>query len=281
MVGAFQGFEGKDPNELYSLDLDDSKGYGVKKEINFPLFHKGSDNGVLLIHGLAGSPGEVEPLFSLLKERGLTVYAPRVAGHGSKDSDMNKTDYECWYDSLKYGYFAVKNSCGRVNVIGQSNGGLLACMVALFNSVDSLCLLAPAFKVNAFIFPLVNILHKISKGGVPRFLTPEQREFNYATFPFEALYQMGRMQKFIKPRLAEIKVPVFLSITKNDKVISTEAAVNAVRAMGSENKAESFYNNKKYNLRHIMTEKHVEDSVLTEVADWVENPGSFFAGKIK
>lgn len=281
MVGAFHGLEGKEPGELYDLDRTEAKRVGVVKEINFPYFHKGSDNGVLLIHGLAASPKEMEPLFSILKDRGMTVYTPRVAGHGTKNADMNNVTYEQWYNSLKYGYFAIKNSCRKVNIIGQSNGGLLASLVALFNQVDSLCLLAPAFKVNTFLFPAVKILHKISKGGSPRFLSPEQQEFNYSTFPFEALYQMGQMQKFINPKLPEIKVPVFLSVTKNDVVISTKAAVNAVEMMGSKNKAESFYGNQKYNLRHILTIEHVKDSILKEIADWAENPPSFFNGKIE
>ena len=61
-------------------------------EIGMPflLLSRESDTGVLLIHGLMAAPEEVREWAQFLHAKGLTVYTPRLAGHGtSKKRSLN------------------------------------------------------------------------------------------------------------------------------------------------------------------------------------------------
>jgi alpha-beta hydrolase superfamily lysophospholipase len=61
------------------------EGETKSRDIGMPFFlhSPGSDTGVLLIHGLMAAPEEVREWAQFLYEKGLTVYAPRLAGHGT------------------------------------------------------------------------------------------------------------------------------------------------------------------------------------------------------
>lgn len=270
MLEKFSGLEGKNGEELYNIDMDLALKEGVSKEAMYPYFHKGSDKGVLLIHGFAASPKEVEPFYSLLVERGYTVYAARVAGHGTTPEDMASKTWKDWYKSLIYGYFAIKNSCSDITIAGQSNGGLLATLTSLFNPSDRLLLFAPAFKARNPLIRLSKCLRKFPGGGVKRILIGEQREFNYDIFPYDCLYEMVLLQDYLKPRLGLIDIPVLLSISSSDLTVSTKAAVKSVRSMGTPDKEMLIYGNIKYKIAHIMTEDYLKGSVLKDAADWIE-----------
>lgn len=270
MIEAFKGFEDKSADELFAMDLEAARNEKVRKEILYPYFHKGSKHGIMVIHGLAGSPKEVEPLFKLLCDLGYTVYAPRVYGHGSSFENMASKTYKDWYNGLAYAYFALKNSCETLTVVGQSNGGALASLICLFNKVDNLCLLAPAFNVRFFAFPLVKYLRKFLK-GFRRALDERRLEFNHDIFPYESLYQLLLMEKFLKRSVCRINIPVFLGVSKSDMVISPKAAIKAVESMQSLDKTTRIYNNIKLQITHILTEEHLKDSVLKDVADWIED----------
>ena len=62
-----------------------SEGESKPPEIGMPFFlhSPGSDTGVLLIHGLMAAPEEVREWANFLHEKNLTVYAPRLSGHGT------------------------------------------------------------------------------------------------------------------------------------------------------------------------------------------------------
>jgi hypothetical protein len=51
-------------------------------------YFEGSDVGCLLIHGFTGTPQNIRPLGDFLPRRGLTVLAPRPAGHGTTVDDF-------------------------------------------------------------------------------------------------------------------------------------------------------------------------------------------------
>jgi len=50
-------------------------------------------------------------LGDFLSAKGFSVYVARVVGHGSKSEYLGKLSYKDWYDSLKYGYFTLMNTC--------------------------------------------------------------------------------------------------------------------------------------------------------------------------
>ena len=56
----------------------------------------GGPVGCLLIHGFASSPPEMRPLGDFLHQRGITVSAPLLPGHGTVPEDLNRTLWQDW-----------------------------------------------------------------------------------------------------------------------------------------------------------------------------------------
>ncbi len=88
------------------------------------------DVGVVLVHGFTGTPYEVGFLGQQLAHAGFTVRAPRLPGHGTSVEDLDRTRWEDWAEAVERAVDAMRIRCGRVAVVGQSLGGLLALHLA-------------------------------------------------------------------------------------------------------------------------------------------------------
>ena len=89
-------------------------------------FFEGSDVGCLLIHGFTGTPQNIRPLGDFLARRGLTVLAPRLAGHGTTVDEFEQSGPEDWIATINSGVDQLKRTCSSVFAIGISMGGTLA-----------------------------------------------------------------------------------------------------------------------------------------------------------
>lgn len=252
--------------DIYTLDLLNAEKDGVMFDGNKPYFSKHSNIGVLLIHGFAASPNEMLPLAYELEKYDLSVYAVRVAGHGCIIDKFYGTTYIDWYGSISSGYNALTSYCKKICIVGQSNGGLLATSVAKFNKCDSLVLLAPAFKVNVLGFSLIKWIRKVKK-NINRHL--KDIEYNYPVFPTEQLYQMKLLQNEVLKYAKDINIPVLLAISEKDVLISQVEAVKKVNEMVSTDKAIYKYDNKLYNIRHILTEEH-SVQIIGDITEWIK-----------
>ncbi len=88
---------------------------------------------MLLIHGLMAAPEEVREWADFLYSQGYTVYAPRLAGHGTSAVDLAHRSYDDWVESVNRGYAILKTCCDQVIVAGFSTGAGLALHQALTN----------------------------------------------------------------------------------------------------------------------------------------------------
>src|SRR5436190_11697172 len=80
-----------------------------------PFFLPGGPTGVLLTHGFTSSPAEVRPLGLFLAEQGYTVYAPRLAGHGTAPEDLQTTSWPEWVASARAGLAELRAAgCTRI-----------------------------------------------------------------------------------------------------------------------------------------------------------------------
>lgn len=86
--------------------------------------------GVLLIHGLCGSPNEIRFVANGLIRSGYTVLTPRLAGHGGTEADLMATTWQDWYASAEKGLEELSATCETVIVGGLSTGAVLSLMLA-------------------------------------------------------------------------------------------------------------------------------------------------------
>ena len=121
-------------------------------------------SGVLLVHGLAGSPVEMRYIANGLAREGYNVYCPQLAGHGSQAQDLRTSTWQDWYKSAEQALLEMSAQCDTVVVGGLSTGAVLALLLAANHpeKVAGLALYSPTLWLNgpnipwyARLFPIV------------------------------------------------------------------------------------------------------------------------------
>ncbi|MFW0757972.1 alpha/beta hydrolase [Pseudomonas sp. H11T01] len=87
--------------------------------------------GVLLIHGLTGTPTELRRVAQgLVKGGTCTVYVPTLAGHCGDNSDLQATGWQDWYEGVRKTFIGVRQRHEQVFVGGLSMGAVMSMYIA-------------------------------------------------------------------------------------------------------------------------------------------------------
>ena len=115
----------------------------------------GGRTGVLLIHGLGGTPIEHRYVATGLARRGYTVSCPQLAGHCGSYADLRATGWKDWYASVETAYRQLCKSCDVVIVGGLSMGAILALHLAAEygDEIAGTVLFALMLKLNGWGVP--------------------------------------------------------------------------------------------------------------------------------
>lgn len=108
--------------------------------------------GVLLVHGLTGTPTEMKQFGKVIARQGFTVACPEMAGHCSTIEALTKTKWLDWYQSIELAFDALKEECDHVFIAGLSMGALIALLVAANrkNQVAGVILLSTTFFIDGW-----------------------------------------------------------------------------------------------------------------------------------
>lgn len=93
-------------------------------------FFQGGRRGVLLIHGLTGTPMEMRLLGKGLNRAGFTVCGMQLAGHCGDVEDLLATGWRDWYASVEQAADDMLGKVDQLFVGGLSMGALLALKLA-------------------------------------------------------------------------------------------------------------------------------------------------------
>ncbi len=97
---------------------------------NAEFLFEGGRTGVLLVHGLTGTPAEMLLLGKGLNKAGFTVHGVQLAGHCGSEEDLLATGWQDWYASVESAAERMRERCDRLYVAGLSMGSLLALLLA-------------------------------------------------------------------------------------------------------------------------------------------------------
>jgi carboxylesterase len=86
--------------------------------------------GILLVHGLTGTPTEMKQFGKVIARQGFTVACPELAGHCATIEALTATQWYDWYLSIEKAFDALKEECEHVFVAGLSMGALIALLLA-------------------------------------------------------------------------------------------------------------------------------------------------------
>ena len=116
---------------------------------------RGGSVGVLLIHGLGGTPVEMRFVAIGLARAGYTVHCPQLAGHCGSFEDLRATGWRDWYATVVAEHARLRQTCKKVIVGGLSIGAVLALHLAAEqpNDVHGAALFAPTLKLDGWGVP--------------------------------------------------------------------------------------------------------------------------------
>ena len=97
------------------------------------IYYQGGRTGILLIHGLGGTPLQMRYVARGLARAGYTVSCPQLAGHCSSFDELRATSWGDWSASCHQAFTALQAKCDDVIVGGLSGGSLLALNLAADN----------------------------------------------------------------------------------------------------------------------------------------------------
>ena len=120
------------------------------------------DPAALLLHGFPGTPAEMRPLGTVLRDAGWTVHGLMLPGLGADIATLEQRSFHDWSAAANQAMEELKRQHEVVLLIGYSMGAALALHTALDQRPAGLVLLAPFWSFGEgwlrILWPLVNFL---------------------------------------------------------------------------------------------------------------------------
>ncbi|NLJ39703.1 MAG: alpha/beta fold hydrolase [Candidatus Atribacteria bacterium] len=196
---------------------------------------KDKDLGLLFIHGFTATTVEVRQIANYFYNNGYTVSAPLLPGHGETPRDLNRVRLSDWINKVEESYSLLRIMKGKVIVMGESMGALLALNLAFSHpEITKLFLFSPALEIkrlgfSRFLWPFVPYIYKKN--------TDESMAWQgYNVVPLHAANELLKLQKLIINLLPRIKVPATIFLGKKDQTISLPGGVKTYDLLGSSEK---------------------------------------------
>lgn len=203
-----------------------------------PYLSIGGAVGCLVLHGFTACPAEVRWLAEYLAEQGHTVYAPRLAGHGTTPEALARTRWMDWYASALDGYYLLRARCRQVFVVGHSMGGLLALLLASEQAVDGVAALAAPiqFRGSARWSRLLTLIARYTdqsdRTGFPDRLRQAQAargeptvgRIRYDRWPTRSVTELVTLSDTVRGRLPQVTAPLLIVNSRNDPTVTVDQA---------------------------------------------------------
>ena len=244
-----------------------------------PVSVDNGETGVLLCHGFTGSPASMTPWANFLVERGYSVRAPRLPGHGTTWQELNRTRWPDWYAEVERAYEELSQRCERVIVTGLSMGGCLALRLAEHHAdITGVVLVNPAVKLERKDMLLVPLVRHVvpSIGGIGSDIMREGvEESGYDRTPLHALYSQTKMWREVRDNLARVHQPLLLFRSVVDHVVDASSAPIILGSVSSVTKREVLL----HNSFHVATLDNDMDFIFSESAAFIaEHAGATGVG---
>ena len=220
---------------------------------------QGDRRGVLLIHGLTGTPAEMLLLGKRLHREGFTVHGLQLAGHCGTDQDLLATGWRDWYASVAQAADAMRGQVDRLFVAGLSMGALLALLLAAERPdvVDGVGVLGATFRYDgwnippiarlSFLLPLIKRLglarNRIFHETPPYGLRDERIRSQVSSAmasgnsalaglpgnPWDSLAELHVLSGHVRRRLAQVTSPCLVAHAAEDDIAHVRNAYLVAR----------------------------------------------------
>lgn len=197
---------------------------------------KGS-TGILLLHGLTGTPSEVQPLGDFLSTKGFSTLGPWLAGHGTSPKELATTTWQDWAATAREAYEALRQNCSKVFVAGLSMGALQALHLASHFPVAGVISMAAPIRIFDFRFNGIAFFRFLQwrtsnlTGGI---LDPQAPP--HLTYPYVAtknLYELKKFMDHVREDLPYVTTPALVVQGQKDSMVPPPNGEMVHQALGS------------------------------------------------
>ena len=199
-------------------------------ETSLPCQEKPYRRGVLLTHGLTGSPYFMRHLAAFFQENGFRVMAVLLPGHGTQPGDLLDVRWQEWSRTVAYGAGKLAEEADEVYLAGYSIGGTLSAWHSLRDSrVRGLFLFSPAIRITPRA-AFAN-LHKLFSWLIPSAkwveIMPDRDIYKYESFARNAAAQTYALTRNLSAqlRLQELDMPIFTVASADDATVDSSATL--------------------------------------------------------
>ncbi|WP_233843270.1 alpha/beta fold hydrolase [Dyella sp. 2HG41-7] len=220
---------------------------------------EGGRIGVLLIHGLTGTPTEMRLVGKGLNRAGFTVYGMQLAGHCGNVDDLIATNWKDWYASVEAAAESLRHEVDHLFVAGLSMGAILALKLAADHPdwVRGVGVYGATFRYDgwaipwygklSFMLPLLNRFgigkHRMVHESEPYGLRDERLRAQISGLmlggdsaaaglpgnPWPSLAEMYDMAAVVRRELPKVTAPCLVAHATEDDVASLENAYLVAR----------------------------------------------------
>lgn len=211
-----------------------------------PIYRKGKNGAaVLLLHGFTGTPDVMRPLANALHEKGFTIFAPLMAGHGTTWENLEKSTWEDWYAGAERAFAQLRREHAHVGVTGLSLGGILALKLAEEHAdgLKALACLATPIKLKTWVHWAVPLIRRSPFKRFYRYQKkmdidvkdPEAKKniWDVDEMPLAGIENLIHLQKVVAGRLTKITTPTLLIHGRRDSTAPYENMGLIARGLSS------------------------------------------------
>jgi carboxylesterase len=204
---------------------------------------EGGPVGVLLIHGFTGSPPEMRRIGDYLHQRGLTVSAPLLPGHGTNVDDMNRSKWTEWTGCVEGALAELRARSNTVFVGGLSMGSVLTLYLAAHHAdLSGVILYSPAMWPAdrlLYLTPVVKyLMPKRAKSPDTDLTDPEVDGWLwcYEEDPVVAAHEFLKLLRRVRRTLPQVTCPILLIHSTLDQSIDANSARLTYERVGSQDR---------------------------------------------
>lgn len=186
----------------------------------------GKERALLLLHGFSSSPAVYRRLIPQIKNYDAII-CPALQGHAISIEEFSASTAKDWRATANNACEALFKEYKKIDVLGLSLGGLLACELSQRFTLNHLFLLAPALKLKMNVSPMLKLSQVVKylgfsqlRNSAGNLLSNDQAEIAFRKLPITTIIEILTLvqnYQWIPPTC-----PVDLFLGVHDEVVSSK-----------------------------------------------------------